>query len=51
MEAKKARGHALSNGYMEHDTAEIPVISSWMPTMTADLTGQSHDGASSTLSQ
>lgn len=51
MEAKKARGHALSNGYMEHDTAEIPVLSPWMPTMTADLNGQSHDGASSTLSQ
>lgn len=51
MEAKKARGHALSNGYMDHDTAEIPVLSPWMPTMTADGNSHSHDGASSTFSQ
>jgi hypothetical protein len=52
MEAKKARGHELSNGYMVHDdTTEIPVLSAWMPTMTSDRNGHSQDGASSALSQ
>lgn len=51
MAAKKARGHELANSYVEHDTAEIPVLRAWMPTVTADGNGHSHDGASSTLSQ
>lgn len=51
MAAKKARGHELSDSYLDHDTAEIPVMRSWMPTVTAGVGGHNHDGASSTLSQ
>ena len=50
MVAKKQRGHVLTNSYMDYDTAEIPLLKSWMPPMRASFGDHSHDGAS-TLSQ
>ncbi|HSK89765.1 MAG TPA: GTP cyclohydrolase II [Euzebyales bacterium] len=46
MEAKRARGHALTNAYMRPgdgdaltDTAEIPRVGQWMPTVSAGADG------------
>lgn len=33
MAAKKDRGHALSNAYMDHDTAELPNLGAWLPSV------------------
>jgi GTP cyclohydrolase II len=35
MEAKRRRGHDLTNAYM--DTGEIPVVTRWMPAVTARM--------------
>lgn len=51
MEAKRLNGHALTNSYVDTDTAEIPVLGRWLPAVTADADGHSQDGAASTLSQ
>ena len=51
MEAKRVRGHALSNTYVDMDTAEIPALGQWMPAVTASWVAHNQDGATSALSQ
>jgi GTP cyclohydrolase II len=51
MEAKRVRGHALSNSYVDADTAELPVLGQWMPAVAAPLVDHNQDGSASTLSQ
>jgi 3,4-dihydroxy 2-butanone 4-phosphate synthase / GTP cyclohydrolase II len=51
MEAKRVRGHRLTNSYMElDDTAEIVVLGRWLPTVSAQAGDSSQDGTASTLS-
>ena len=50
MEAKRIRGHALSDSYSDGDTAEIPGPGRWLPAVTAYLWDHSQDGGTSALS-
>jgi GTP cyclohydrolase II len=52
MEAKRLNGHALTNRYVDSDTAEIPTLDGgWLPAITASTNDYSQDGAASALSQ
>jgi GTP cyclohydrolase II len=49
MEAKRIRGHRLTNSYMDGDTADSAMLEEWLP-LTAEVDDSSYDSAALTLS-